>query len=167
MQTTDNFDRIPDELQQLNRWVCWRIVQRDGKPTKVPVNPSTGGQAMSNNKSTWGTFQQAVAVARTGEIVDKRGEILDIRGIGFMLGNGFVGIDIDHCRDPQTGMLTEAAQDILHIVAGAYSEVSPSGTGVHIICRGSLPPGGRRKENVEMYSIGRYFTMTGEVIGNV
>jgi hypothetical protein len=40
--------------------------------------------------------------------------------------------------------------------------VSPSGTGVKLFVRGKLPPGARsRKGDIEMYSTGRYFTVTG------
>ena len=44
---------------------------------------------------------------------------------------------------------------------GSYAELSPSRTGVHIIVRGSLPTGLKRPE-IEMYSRGRFFTITGE-----
>ena len=48
----------------------------------------------------------------------------------------------------------------------SYTEVSPSGTGIRIICRGNLPPGARRKGPVEMYdeSSPRYLTITGHVL---
>ena len=32
-----------DEI--LAHWVGWRLVQRDGKPTKVPVDPDSGRKA--------------------------------------------------------------------------------------------------------------------------
>jgi len=77
-----------------------------------------------------------------------------------MLGDGLVGIDLDHCRDPETGAIEEWAQTIIDRLR-CYAEGSPSGTGVHILCRGELPPGRRRKGHVEMYSEGRFFTITG------
>ena len=46
----------------------------------------------------------------------------------------------------------------------SYAEVSQSGTGIHIICKGSLPEGGRRRGKVEMYDSGRFFVMTGQPI---
>ena len=45
-----------------------------------------------------------------------------------------------------------------------FTEASVTGTGVHMIARGKLPPGRRRKDRIEMYDSGRYFTMTGLVI---
>lgn len=43
----------------------------------------------------------------------------------------------------------------------SYTEVSPSGTGLHVLLEGSVPSGGHRKNGVEMYDGGRFFTMTG------
>ena len=95
-----NFDNIPEELQRLNRWVCWKLEERGGKPTKIPVNPATGGQAMSNNPDTWADYWTAKDVMTTGKYT----------GIGFMFnGDGIVGVDIDHCRDPDTGKLSDLA----------------------------------------------------------
>ena len=160
-----NFDKIPQELRELDRWVCWRWEERlkkDGSPddpAKMPINPVTGGRAMSNNPATWGTFHDAVNAANAGHI-DKT----DVCGIGFMFnGDGVIGVDIDHCRDSETGQLTEQAKDIIATL-DSYTEYSQSGKGVHIICYGKLPEGGRRKSSVEMYSTGRYFIVTGDTL---
>lgn len=150
----NKFDNIPEEMRQLDRWVCWKMEERDGKPTKVPVNPSTGGQAMSNNPSTWGTFRQAV------DSVVKH----NCRGIGFMFnGDGLLGVDLDHGRDPETGELQDWAKDIIQEL-DSYTEISQSGNGIHILCYGKLPSKRRRKGNVEMYETGRYFVMTGNIL---
>ena len=156
----NNFDNIPKELRELDRWVCWRWeakFKKDGtpdEPAKMPINPSTGGRAMSNNPATWGTFQDAVEAADKGKIKD-----IDVLGIGFMFnGDGIIGVDIDHCRENE--VLTDQARDIISTL-DSYTEFSQSGNGVHIICYGKLPEGGRRKSCVEMYSTGRYFIVTG------
>ena len=47
----------------------------------------------------------------------------------------------------------------------SYTEASPSGTGVHILVKAVLPAGGRKKDKVEMYSEGRFFTVSGEHLG--
>lgn len=143
---------IPPGLRELPQWVPWNLVERDGaeKPTKLPVNPHTGGAASSTNPATWGTFQTAM-------------EYQQADGVGFVFtpDDPYVGIDLDGCRDPETGQLTAEASAIVERL-NSYTEVSPSGTGLHIIVRGELPPGGRRKGGVEMYQTGRYFTMTGD-----
>jgi len=145
------FEKIPEELKKLDRWVCWRIEERNGQKTKVPINPLTGGRAMSNNPATWGTFYDAI-------------ERKDVKGIGFMFnGDGIVGVDIDNCRNPVTGEIEDFAKDIINTI-DSYTEISQSGKGIHIICNGKLPDGKRRKGQVEMYETGRFFIMTGNVI---
>jgi len=146
------YERIPDELKKLDRWVCWRIEDRDGKPTKVPINPISGSRAMSNNPATWGCFQDAT-----------KATLPNIKGIGFMFdGDGIIGVDLDHCKDG-TGNLTDEARDIIGTL-DSYTEYSQSGHGVHIICNGKMPEGRKRKGNVEMYAAGRFFVMTGTAL---
>ena len=76
----------------------------------------------------------------------------DYDGIGFEFGNGYVGIDLDHCRDAETGEVQEWALEIIDHL-DSYTEASPSETGVHIICKGALPEGRRRIGPVEMLSL--------------
>jgi putative DNA primase/helicase len=111
-------DRIPFELRAERRWVCWRYEERDGKPTKVPVTPE-GAPAKCNDPSTWTTFEACVAAAtRNGQIA----------GIGFVLGNGFVGVDLDHARDPESGRNRRVGRKIIDRLR-SYTEISPSGNG--------------------------------------
>lgn len=152
------FDRLPDELKKLDRWVNWRFEIRNGKATKVPINPATGGRAMSDNPATWGTFEDALQ-----HVNDVSKDNIKIEGIGFMFsGDGILGVDIDHCKDPETGSLSDEAWDIINTI-DSYTEFSQSGDGIHIICHGKLPEGRRRKGNVETYEVGRFFVMTGNV----
>ena len=139
MQT--NIDNLPSELRETKQWVCW--VRDD----KVPRNPLTGGFAKANDPSTWGTLSQAV------EACEKYG----FAGVGFEFAPPYFGVDLDHCMDNQD--LCREFVDGL----GSYAEYSRSGDGLHIICRGSLPDGARRKGSIEMYSGGRYFICTGNV----
>ncbi|MBX5493898.1 MAG: hypothetical protein IRZ15_01055 [Bryobacteraceae bacterium] len=143
-------ERMAEELLREPRWVCWRYETRNGKPTKVPIQPN-GQPAKSNDPSTWTSFEVCLAASRRYASL----------GIGCMLGDGIVGVDLDHARDPESGALQQWAQEIIDEL-NSYTEVSPSGTGVHILCRGELPPGRRRKGHVEMYSEGRFFTVTGQ-----
>jgi hypothetical protein len=83
-------DRIPAEMREARRWFVWRYELRDGRRTKVPYNPLAGRRASSIDPSTWTTFEQASAA---------RG----FDGLGFALGGGFAGVDLDRCRDPLAG----------------------------------------------------------------
>ena len=78
-----------------------------------------------------------------------------------MLGGGYAGVDLDACRDPETGAMTAEAHAMI-LALSSYTEISPSGTGVHILLRGRLLPGRRRQGHVEIYADGRYFTVTGQ-----
>jgi hypothetical protein len=148
-----NCDGIPKELKQYPNWVNWKIETRDGKPTKPPINPKTGDYAQSDNPLTWATYEQALNRW-------KECENGAIEGIGFMFSDGHIGIDLDKCRNPETGEVEGWAKEIIKTI-NSYSEISPSGTGVHTITSGTLPPGQRKKGKVEMYDKGRYFTVTG------
>jgi putative DNA primase/helicase len=159
-----NFDNIPEELKKLDRWVCWRWEEKfkkDGspdKPAKVPMNPNSVGRAMTSNPATWATFYDAV------EGVTKYG----YPGIGFVFnGDGVVGVDIDHCRDPETGVITTEAKNIISTL-DSYTEFSQSGNGIHIIVYGKMPEGSmKRKGPFEIYETGRYFIMTGNILDDV
>lgn len=147
------FDNIPPEMKAVNNWVCWKFQKRGGKNTKIPYNPKTGGMAKSNSPETWASFETAVN-AFSGGSYD---------GIGFELGNSpFVGIDIDHCI--KDGQLSKESEKIISDFK-SYTELSPSGTGIHIIVKADIEDGrGRRKGNIEIYPAGRFFTVTGNVI---
>lgn len=84
--------------------------------------------AKPNDPATWGTLEAAqAAVSRFG-----------LRGVGVLLGDGLCGIDIDHCRDPDTGVLSDMAREIIDGMQ-TYAEESPSGTGVHLLFTGQKP----------------------------
>jgi putative DNA primase/helicase len=151
-------ENIPEQLTERPQWVCWRLEMRDGKPTKVPYTPGTERRASSTDLMTWATFEEAFAAYEAGEA--------PYDGIGFVFcsADPFVGIDLDDCRNPQTGEVEPWAQKIVDTFAGeGYVEASPSGTGVHIIVKGAQKEGARRG-CVEMYGQDRYFSVTGEKI---
>jgi putative DNA primase/helicase len=142
---------IPGDMREARRWVVWNLETRHGKPTKVPYQAICPSMcASSTDATTWSPFDTAQAA-----LVDGKAD-----GLGFVLGDGYAGVDLDACRDPKTGAITAEATAIIHRLA-SYTEVSPSGTGVHILLRGRLPAGGRRRGHVEIYADGRYFTVTG------
>ena len=152
----EQYKNIPESLKKLNQWVCFKLEynKKKGKYDKIPKDPKTGYNAKANDPSTWSDYQTAVnAVSKYG-----------FDGIGIEFANGIFGVDLDNVV--KDGKLTPEAQDIIKTL-DSYTEYSPSGTGVHILCKGTIPPKDRRKGNVEMYSEGRFFTVTGNVLGEV
>jgi putative DNA primase/helicase len=79
----------------------------------------------------------------------------------FCSADPFAGIDLDKCRNPETGKVEEWAQELIDSVQEGYVEVSPSGTGIHIIVEGTVRSGGMRKGKLEMYGRDRFFAFTG------
>lgn len=162
-------DAIPADLKQRDQWVCWSAVRRGDKVTKLPKNPRTGANASSTDPSTWSDFQTAVAACETR----------DYSGIGFVFAEDreFTGLDLDHIlTDDGAGNLAIGDNRIRELVAAAdtYTEVSPSGTGLHLFFRGSMPDGNGKHKRVredgsciELYDKARFFTVTGKVFGDV
>ncbi|ELY76110.1 hypothetical protein C488_08487 [Natrinema pellirubrum DSM 15624] len=84
-------------------------------------------------------------------------------GIGFVFTDDdpIVGVDLDDCRDPESGDVDDTAQDIIERL-DSYTEISPSGTGFHVLIEGELPDGRNRRGSIELYDTARFFTVTGD-----
>ena len=147
-----DISKIPQEMKALRQWICFKLEwnEKNKKWDKIPKNPLTGGGAMSNNPSTWTDFNTTLQCFSSG----------NFSGVGFMFTkeSRIYGVDIDACFS--NGVMSPDAQDIINKMQ-SYTEWSPSKNGIHIIGKGILPPGGRRKGNFEMYDSGRFFTVTG------
>lgn len=157
------YANVPNELKILKRWVCFKIEGiEDGKTTKRPYNPLSGKLAKVNDDLTWSTFD----IALNGCVKYK------CDGIGFILGCGIFGVDLDNHADennvkPMSDEEFKEFTDMFVNALDSYSELSPSGNGVHIICQGKLPEGANRRGCVEMYDDNRFFTFTGNAIRNI
>jgi len=151
------FDEIPMDLKMIPRFLLWNYTLIDGqKWAKVPVKLD-GKPASSTNPATWVDFLTAQKAYENG----------NFSGIGFVFtgDDDLVGIDIDDCRDIDSGELSDFAKNIVDSIKG-YVEVSPSGTGVKIFTRAEkFAAHADHDIGFEAYSNGRYFTMTGHKIG--
>jgi hypothetical protein len=147
-------DALPDELKAFDQWVAWRFVYRFEKWTKVPISCRRGSWAKANDPQTWSTFASAVAYHQAHPSTTD--------GIGFVFSpdDPFAGIDLDDCRAATTGVIQPWARAILDKLS-TYSEISASGTGIKAILLGKLPPGRRRKGQIELYDQKRFFALTG------
>jgi hypothetical protein len=149
-QQRNHFYNFPIALRGLRQFVVWKLEERNGQTTKVPYNAKTGRKASSTNSNTWAGFEEAVSAYKNG----------GFSGIGFVFASDYCGIDLDKCRNPHTGEIEQWALDIIEKL-DSYTEVSPSGTGLHIFVKARLPKTGTRKGRIEVYDSGRYFTLTG------
>ena len=161
-------------LKELRHWVAWTMKNNPDnpqKPKKCPIDPRTGNGAKANDAQTWGTLDEALS--RASQNAARKGlQVGQLDGVGFEFGVepcGFGGIDLDSviCED---GKLKPFAEDIVRQM-DSYTEISPSGKGLHILFRLNAPlseMGKRRKDDsigLEIYDSGRYFTITGNVYG--
>ncbi len=136
------------ELQALDQWVCYSY------PAKIPLNPKTGGNARSNDKTTWGTYAQAEK-ARAGS----QGKY---HGVGIVVTkeNNITGIDFDDCISGNT-IAPEVAKWVKRF--NSFTYITPSGAGLRILVHGSIPKAITAEpfvDHVETYDHGRYFTIT-------
>ena len=160
---------LPEQLKEivkLKRWVCHK--------DKIPKNPVTGNNAMANEEDTWGTYDEALSGLKR----------FNFSGIGFQFGlhlndndalenERVTGIDLDHVIH-EDGTLEPFASEIITLM-NSYTEISPSGNGIHILCKGKMPNIGRKKyvnipNNptkfiIEIYNHSHYFTVTGNPYG--
>src|SRR5215204_7291117 len=140
-------------MRDLRQWVCWRFEKRNGRLAKVPYSPLTGEKASSTDSETWVGYQEAVSAYQ------KQG--YDGLGFVFTPEDELCGVDLDDCLDPESGEIETWAQEIIEEL-NSYTEISPSGMGIHVLVRGKLPEGRNCKGRFEAYDRDRYFTITGK-----
>lgn len=143
--------KLPTELTSKARFVRWKLAERRGRTTKIPLT-TCGNSASSTDPSTWVSFTEA----RSSSVGD---------GFGFVLGDGIGCIDLDDALSD--GVVAPWAQAVLDANPHTFVEVSQSGNGLHVF--GFLDEGPGRKirdgRNIEWYSVGRYIALTGARFG--
>lgn len=189
-----------DELKQCRQWLgyCmdWRPDKKPPGYSKPPVSPLDLSGAGWTKPERWTDFETAAAtIGKTSAFIGRSGPgaapgPLPVAGIGFVLAGGYAVCDLDHVRDPQTGKLAPAAQKIIRYL-DSYTEVSPSGDGVHILTHCDIskhpegfrisvylddaghawtpPAGGQTWAHYEIFAPAQgqnYITITGKVLTN-
>ena len=141
------YDNIPQELRVLKQWVC------ANESSKVPMQATCDRPASSTNPATWASFEDAVWAVEHGYYDH----------IGFVFNdNGIVGIDLDDAIE--YGLTSPLATEIIDMCS-SYTEISKSGTGIHIFVEGDIPFKGKNNlAGVEMYKTARFFIMTGDMV---
>lgn len=122
----------------------------------MPVQ-TNGSAASSTNPATWTDFQSVSALKRIGFVLG-----CDVEGLRL------VCVDLDQCFLPD-GSLTVGATDFLEGFPATWVEKSPSGEGLHVWGLVSDRPKRCVFEHlgqpVEVYSEGRYITVTRDLWG--
>lgn len=157
-------ENLPADLRENSRFCLWRYEERDGRQAKVPYDPLNGEKARANDPNTFSDF------ATAERVLERRPE--RFRGLGIGLFGDLVGVDIDNCVDG-TGELSPLARDVVELL-DSYAERSPSGSGLHVLCRApgfTFDPARYYTKNsglgLEVYVAGqtsRYLTVTGDVV---
>ncbi|MDG5112766.1 phage/plasmid primase, P4 family [Companilactobacillus pabuli] len=158
------YDQIPQELRDLKQWGLFKLkwVPERKRNTKIPFSAIDGDNAKSNDPNTWTTFNHAIEELKLNS--------KDFDGLSFFFANGYAGIDVDHVESDimryRQGDYEDNIVSEFMNVTRSYTEVSQSGTGIHIIFKGEIPGARRRKNNIEMYDEGRFFALTGKNLGS-
>ncbi len=157
-------DAIPGALRDRKCWLVWKSIPspNGGKPMKVPYAATNPKRKIDHtDPAHWVAFDEALSTYEDGVV----------SGVGFALGDGRAGVDLDDCRDPETGAITPEAQRIIDEL-NSYTEVSPSGTGVKVFLYMGADPQDpstwletETRAGLEVYTGGRYFATTGHHVG--
>ena len=145
------FENIPPRMRAADRWCVWKYEKRKNKAgeekwSKPPYQPN-GRYASSTDRETWSSFAAVVAAYKSD----------GWDGIGFFLGDNWIGVDFDHMTDVE-------AMPHLHRL-NAYAEISASGTGCHSLALAQLNSlDGKKTDGFEFYAQSRFFTVTGHAI---
>lgn len=149
-----NLEQIPTELRSRDQWILWRLeTNASGKLTKIPYSIHGGRRASTTDPTTWAPYEE------TADALAMHSAEFSGLGYVFATDDPYVGVDLDHAIE--NGVPAPWAAAIVKRL-DTYCETSPSGTGIHAILEGAIPGGrGRKNGRVEIYSEGRYFTVTG------
>lgn len=152
---------FPEELKQVKQWGIYRKVWLKDKQkfNKIPLSALDGQATSSTDSSRWADFETATQALN----------LYQADGYAFFFQPPYIGIDLDNIEDDLNRYLEgDIESNLLYVFMNAtrtYSEISMSGKGVHIIGKAEIPGARRRKGNVEMYTEGRFFALTGKSFG--
>lgn len=157
------YENIPECLRGQDKWVCARSTRKMPLRADMLLMASFTPLgfvsyedicASVDNPETWGSFEAAYNNIEQ-RLCSHIGYVFD--------GDGYIGIDLDHCFVDD--MISDRSIEIVKRF-GSYAEISKSGEGIHIICKGKLPfTGSNNRNGIEIYSTRRFFILTGNTVG--
>ncbi len=160
-----NISNVPEELRACNQWLLWKYeTDSKGRKTKVPYSPA--GVMTGSQRAEW----------NLDKLVEYVGNGFSGVGFAFKTTDRYCGFDYDAKKDANGNIIERVLDDNKRIIdagiaalveeIGSYTEISPSGEGIHIIFKGDPLPGwktGTNRSDGELYFSGRYFTITGNL----
>lgn len=180
----DRLDAIPTAMRDRSQWLVWRFVRKPGqdKPSKVPYYTNGNLRGWPNGQPVKGPDGRRVGTeaqpqVEQGDPIDRaalvtldqaadalRGGRWSGLGFAFLPGDGLIGVDVDKAIDLDTGEVAEHCREIISR-CDSYAEVSPSGTGVHVICAGDTETFKDNTVGVEVFCGRQFFTVTAQPFG--
>jgi putative DNA primase/helicase len=151
-QMHEQYHQLPEELRQRPQWILMRTKKSpSGRLLKLPWNPHKPRESASiANPTTWSAFDHVLDVLKPG----------DHPAFALTEDDPYVLVDFDKCLFDRR-IVRQVHRDVAYLAS--YTEVSVSGTGLHVIARGSLPVAGRKNKDLEMYQSGRFVLLTGTI----
>jgi putative DNA primase/helicase len=153
-------EHVPALMRVRRQWLLWRSEldpKRPDKPRKVPYYAAgdrrKGTQGSDKDRARLVDLEPALVRLEQGGF--------DGIGFAFLPGDGLIGIDIDGAIDANTGEVSPRCQAIVEACA-SYTELSPSGRGVHIIVAGTSDTFKDNRIGVEVFCGRQFFTVTGQ-----
>jgi primase-polymerase (primpol)-like protein len=153
-------ENVPAEIRALPQWVPWREEpdpDHKDKLTKMPYQAKRPDKrAATTRQKEWATFEETLAAAAH--------QANNFDGVGFVVTPPYIFLDIDACCDKETGVPSNLAMEYISAV-DSYTEFSTH-HGIHILCRGNVPPKqivpqkSHAEEHVELYTHNRYMVVT-------
>ena len=168
-------------------WCCYPLIWDPkrhngfGGYAKPPISPHSLEYASTDDPETLGTYDEAAA--RVGQYINYYGQHVELKGVGLSLTlSGLVAVDLDSVAiltpdtPGQRGRMTEEAGEVIALL-DTYTELSPSGNGLHLFLSGTLPDGapklrkgkrdikGGTAAEYQIMTAG-YVTLSGDIIGN-
>tara|TARA_R110000851_G_scaffold39729_7_gene100730 strand:- start:5718 stop:8132 length:2415 start_codon:yes stop_codon:yes gene_type:complete len=152
MKVKVDYGTLPDEMKLLNQWCCFDLEPEEGKKDKkVPYTPGSTSKARSNEVSTLRSYEEALEDVVSG--------VRDHLGFCIIKEDPYVFFDLD---EPQNEEQKVELNEVIETF-NSFSEVSISGTGVHIIAKGQLDGRGLHNEYFGLFDANRFILVTGHI----
>lgn len=151
---------MPAAMRERPQWLLWRYEQREGKPKPLKVPYYASGKVRGGVQ---GSEADRAALVALDVVLQRLGGGLHWSGAGFAFlpGDGLIGIDVDGAVDPDDGSMSDLCRTVVQ-VADSYTELSPSGRGVHVIVAGHVDKSFKSNEiGLEVFCGSQFFTCTG------